>query len=61
MEEELYAFNEISPVLAYKIADFTSIEYLIKITSSTILHNEHSDSFSVCYVVGNNILTSLQD
>ena len=49
VKKDLYAFKEGSPVSAYKIADFTSTNHLVKTTLSNLPRNEYLCSFSICY------------
>jgi len=56
---KLYAFKDGSPVSAYKIADFTSIENLVKTTLPTLHRHEALRDFAVSYwaAAGSIILT----
>ena len=49
VKKDLYAFKEGSPVSAYKIADFTSSENLVKTTLPTLPRNEKLYLFAVSY------------
>ena len=47
VKRKLYAFKFGSPVSAFKYADFTNAEQLVKTALSTLPRNEHLSSFSV--------------
>ena len=47
VKRKLYAFKFGSPVSAFKYADFTNTEQLIKTALSTLPRNEHLQRFSV--------------
>ena len=58
VKNELYTFKEGSLVSAYKIADFTTTEHLVKTTLSTLRCNSHLQWFAVSYwaAVGGSIV-----
>ena len=47
MKRELNVFQESSPVSAFKYADFTNTEQLVKTALSTLPRNEYLRNFSV--------------
>ena len=53
----LYVFKFGSPVSAYKIAEFTSINHMVKTTLSSLPRNDKLEYFAVSYVAGSIILT----
>ena len=57
VQKVLYAFKQGGPVSAYKLANFTSSENLVKTTLPTLPRNEILRGFSVCHCAGNIILT----
>ena len=59
VREMLYAFDnhKDNPVSAFKVTNFTSPDYLMKTTLSTLPHCRTLSKFAVSYVAGKIVLT----
>ena len=57
VKKELYAFKFGSPVLVYKLADFTSTQNLVNTPLPILPRNEFLGNFSACQVAGRIVLT----